>query len=223
MDTSDIVSVVLRGALGRSGRKRARRARNFLSGHSGFLTASTLMAAAGIVWGVYDSLKSQTSAAGPPGPVSASAVPPSVPVPAVPPLPSAVVPPADGSLPADVLRLIRLAVSASRADGTLSAQERAVILARATDAGVAQVVEAELAQVRPLQEIVSGVSDSTQREELYVLAFTIIRADETVSGGERIYLAQLAHQLGLDPATAARLEQETAAKIDAAPDTPAEA
>jgi hypothetical protein len=37
-----------------------------------------------------------------------------------------------------------------------------------------------------------------------------------VTGGERIYLAQLAHQLGIDVPTAARLESATAASIDAA-------
>ncbi len=45
--------------------------------------------------------------------------------------------------------------------------------------------------------------------------FGIVRADETVSGGERIYLAQLAHQLGLEPATVERLESEAATRIDA--------
>jgi hypothetical protein len=41
-----------------------------------------------------------------------------------------------------------------------------------------------------------------------------MRADESVSGGERIFLAQLAHLLGLDPAATARLESEAAARID---------
>ena len=49
---------------------------------------------------------------------------------------------------------------------------------------------------------------------MYVLAFSIVRADETVSGAERIYLAQLAHALGLDAAAAAALEQQTATAID---------
>ena len=49
-----------------------------------------------------------------------------------------------------------------------------------------------------------------------MLAFAIVRADEGVSGAERIYLAQLAHALGLDAAAAAALERETAAAIDAA-------
>jgi uncharacterized membrane protein YebE (DUF533 family) len=48
------------------------------------------------------------------------------------------------------------------------------------------------------------------------MAFAVVRADETVSGAERIYLAQLAHALGLDPAAAARIEKEAAARIDAA-------
>ena len=48
------------------------------------------------------------------------------------------------------------------------------------------------------------------------MAFAVVRADETVTGAERIYLAQLAHALGLDPAAAARIEKEAAARIDAA-------
>ncbi len=214
IDPTDIVSIVLRGALGRSGRKRARRARNFLTGHSGFLTASTLMAAAGIAWGVYDSMKSSTVAASSAGSAPASAAPPPVP-----PGPSSVVvATADGPLPFEVLRLVRLAVSAARADGTLSSQERALILERAREAGVEHVVEGELAAPRPLQELAAGVSDVKQREELYVLAFAIVRADENVTGAERIYLAQLAHQLGLDPAAVTRLEQQTATAIDATPE-----
>jgi uncharacterized membrane protein YebE (DUF533 family) len=136
-----------------------------------------------------------------------------------PPLPG-VAAAADAGLPAEVLRLVRLAVSAARADGALSPPERALILARAREAGIEHAVAAEVDSARPLGDIVAGVHDSRQREELYVLAFTIVRADETVTGGERVYLAQLAHHLGLDAATAARLEQQTAAAIDATPDEP---
>jgi len=52
-----------------------------------------------------------------------------------------------------------------------------------------------------------------------VLAFTIVRADETASGAERIYLAQLAHQLGLDAASVTSLESETSANIDSQGDS----
>ncbi len=113
--------------------------------------------------------------------------------PVVPPLPAAF----DATVD-PVARIIRLAISAAKADGSLSDRERALILARARDAGLESVVEAELTQTRPLADIVRGVTDPAMQKELYVLAFTIVRADETVSGAERIYLAQLAHQLGLD-------------------------
>ncbi|MDP3720556.1 MAG: DUF533 domain-containing protein [Acidobacteriota bacterium] len=201
--------MVLRGAMGRSGRKRARRATKYITGNGGFLTASTVLAAAGVVWGIYDSVKGQ----------NVPQVPgvPSVPMGAgamgatVPPIP---VLPAD--LPSPVLQLIRLAVSASRADGELTAVEREAILARARAAGLEAIIEPELAQTsRPLSEIVQGVTDPAARKEFYTLAFTIVRADEVVTGAERIYLAQLAHRLGLDPAAVAAIEAETTAKIDA--------
>jgi uncharacterized membrane protein YebE (DUF533 family) len=110
-------------------------------------------------------------------------------------------------------------VSAARADGTLLPAERALILSHAREAGLDSVVEVELSSPRPLAEIVAGVTESESRRDLYILAYTIVRADEHVSGAERVYLAQLAHQLGLDPATVAELEAETASKIDASPET----
>jgi uncharacterized membrane protein YebE (DUF533 family) len=121
-------------------------------------------------------------------------------------------------LPSDLVRVVRLAVSAARADGTLSPQEREMILQHAREAGIEATVEEELNAPRPLAEIVGGISDAQRRQDLYVLAFTIVRADENVSGAERIYLAQLAHQLSLDAATVARLERDTAGRIDSTPE-----
>jgi uncharacterized membrane protein YebE (DUF533 family) len=56
------------------------------------------------------------------------------------------------------------------------------------------------------------------------LMISAARADEAVTGGERIYLAQLANRLGLDAGAVARLEASAAARIDAAgaPGGPAE-
>ncbi|MSO52059.1 MAG: DUF533 domain-containing protein [Acidobacteria bacterium] len=199
---ADILSVVLRGAMGRSGRKRARRATKFLTGDGGFLTASSVLAAAGVAWGIYDSVKRQDLPQVPRGAMVA-------PIPVLP-----------ADLPNPVLQMIRLAVSASRADGELSALEREQILSRARAAGLEAIIEPELTQTsRPLAEIVQGITDPAAGKEFYTLAFTIVRADEVVTGGERIYLAQLAHRLGLDPATVAATEAETTAKIDASPDT----
>jgi uncharacterized membrane protein YebE (DUF533 family) len=171
-----------------------------------------MIAAAGVAWGIYDTLKNQNTPA-----VPGATVPP-VPLGSVPPVPAAAPVPA---MPAafeaaidPLARIIRLAVSAAKADGQLTDQERAMIMARAREAGLESVVEAELNQTRPLADIVRGVIDPAIKKDLYVLAFAIIRADENVSGAERIYLAQLAHQLGLDPAAVQAIETETATKID---------
>ena len=215
---ADILSVVLRGAMGRSGRKRARRATKYITGNGGFLTASTVLAAAGVAWGIYDSMKGANVPSVPGVPMGVGANVPGATVPGgatVPPIP---VLPAD--LPDPVLQMIRLAVSASRADGELTAVERDAILARAKAAGLDAIIEPELTQTsRPLSEIVQGVTDPAARKEFYTLAFTIVRADEVVTGAERIYLAQLAHRLGLDPAAVAAIEAETTAQIDAQSDT----
>jgi uncharacterized membrane protein YebE (DUF533 family) len=240
MDTGQILSIFLRGALGIRGRKRARRAARFVTGHRGFLSASTLLGAAGVAWGIYDSMKEgatgATGATGASGAMGATGATGASGLPAIaqpgsasatagatggltmpPPLPGTATS-SDAVLPMDVVRLVRLAVSAARADGTLTPQERELVVEHARQAGIESLVEQELARARPLAEIVGGVSDSQAKHDLYVLAFTIIRADESVTGAERVYLAQLAHQLGLDADTAGRLERETAAGIDSIPD-----
>lgn len=206
---ADILGLVLGGTLGRSGRKRARRATRFLTGHKGFLSASTIIGAAGVAWGIYDTLKNQGAGGAVPG------------VPAVPAVPGEPLPPIPAAVQSaidPVARVIQLAVSAAKADGTLSDQERALILDRAKQAGLESIVEAELNQTRPLADIVRDVTDPQIKQELYVLAFTIVRADETVSGAERIYLAQLASYLGLDAAAVQKIEEDTASKIDAQPE-----
>ena len=126
--------------------------------------------------------------------------------------------PSSASVSEPALRIVRLAISAAYADGAVSDQERAAILEHARSAGVDSIVEQELAQPRPLAEIVAGITDDTQRATLYVLAFGIVRGDEQPSGAERIYLATLAHLLGLDPKTVQQLEQNAARRIDAEPE-----
>jgi uncharacterized membrane protein YebE (DUF533 family) len=194
----------VRGALGKAGRKRSRRATRFLGGQGGFLTASSVMAAVGVAWGIYDSLRQQqTGPAVAQMPAGASGGVP--PPPTAPPL----------ALPDSVARVVRLAASAANADGTLSAAERVAIDTRAREAGVALPTDEQLLAPGPLADIVAGVSSDQERRDLYVLAFAIVRADEAVTGAERIYLAQLAHALGLDAATASAIERDTAAAIDA--------
>jgi uncharacterized membrane protein YebE (DUF533 family) len=222
MDESVLFNGVMQAVLG--GRKRrGRRAMGYLGSAGGALLSNptALLAAAGLAWGVYETLQGggqgqsatgsaglNTSGAGlgtsGSAPAQAAAMPP--------------LPVLDASVAApmsDATRMIRLALSAAQADGSLSPQERDTVLARAREGGMADLVERELQEQRPLAEIVGGVSDPAQRATLYNLAFAVVRADEQVGGAERIYLAQLANLLGLDPATVQQLESAASAKIDA--------
>ena len=70
--------------------------------------------------------------------------------------------------------------------------------------------------MRPLAQIVGGVVDLQERKELYALAYAIVRADEGVSGAERVYLAQLAHVLDLGDDVIRRIEDETDRGIEEA-------
>jgi uncharacterized membrane protein YebE (DUF533 family) len=209
----DLIEGVLRGVLG-ARRKRSSNALRFLTGRGrggGLLSnPSALLTAAGVAWGIFETLQ-QRAAPATSGPSGGMPVPPggspagSMP----PPLPTA------AGISDDALRLIRLAISAANADGAITEREHAAIAQQAKAAGLADVIERELARPRLLADIVSGVTDPAQAATLYVLAFTIVRADEQTSGPERIYLAQLANLLGLDSSLVQTLEKDTGERIDA--------
>jgi len=196
-------------------------------GSGGFFSRpSTLLGALGLAWGIFDTLQHQeapgsgtaATAGGagwtPPNAAAANTAPGSgtpteVPVP---PIPNVAAPATPSP---DAMRMVRLAISAAHADGPMNDQERAAILQQARQAGVDAVFEPEMTQPHPLAEIVAGVADPHERATLYVLAYTVLRADEHVTGAERIYLAQLANLLGLDAPTVAKLETDTGERIDA--------
>lgn len=211
LDAEDILNGLVRGALG-GRRKSSRRASRALRG-GGLVNAQTLLAAAGVAWGLYETWQGQQAQGTPAGASPAGGPnPPPPPLPGAPPPAPAV----EGGLPAPVLQLMRLMISAARADGELGPAERDRILAEAREVGAEALVLREIESPRPLGELVAGVTDPQLKEQIYTLAFTIVRADESVTGGERIYLAQLAHRLSLDAPSVARLEGEAAARIDAA-------
>jgi hypothetical protein len=243
MTPDRILGALIQGVLG-GGRKRSRGALGFLTGRRGSLiNASTVMTAAGLAWGAYEAATRKGAAASPPatpspeptpspvaspGPAAtpgpAASGPPPLPVmsgtlpppPPLPPLPAAArLAALESSLPPDVLRAIRIAISAARADGELGAGERDLIVAKAREVGAEKLIDKELASKLPLAEIVKGVTELALREELYRIAFAIVRADEGVSGAERIYLGKLAQHLDLGPAATNRLEAEVARAIGA--------
>lgn len=226
MDASFLLTSVLNGVMNSRG-KSSRRARHHLTGRAGsFLSnPATLMTAAGLAWGVFETLRS-TPSANAPANSGAAGVNPLAGMPPVPdvsragapgPLSGAPMPvaPAGAGVDASILRMIRLAISAANADGALNERERAAILQQSAAAGAADLVEAELRQPQPLTSVVAGIESPDEAATLYVLAFTILRADEQLTGAERIYLAQLAHLLQLDADTVGRLERDTGERIDA--------
>jgi tellurite resistance protein len=231
LDIEGLLGSVLRGALG-GGRKRKRGALSYLAGgQSSFLNASTLLTVAGVAWGLWESAQASsatpvtTPAPGAP-PAQGLAMPPPIPGSATagsglplttpPPLPGTA--PASGTpaVPPDVLRVLRLTLAAARADGTLEPRERDAILTRARELGAEPLIAAELDAPRPIAEVVAGVSDPQTRQDLYTLAFAVVRADESLTESERTWLAGLAGQLGLDATTVEKLEQHAASRITAA-------
>jgi uncharacterized membrane protein YebE (DUF533 family) len=236
VDIERLLGSVIEGALtGR--RKRGAGTLRFLRGgsHAGssFLNASTLLTLAGLAWGVFETVANQhqagsgaTGSAFPPGPQKSPAPSP-VPRPTdaserdvvPPPLPAAtastMVSPA---VPSGVARIIRVTVAAARADGTLTELERSSIVGHARQAGAESVVEEELAAPTPLRALVAGLQPGLPREDLYTLAFSIVRADESVSDAERAWLAELAEALELSSERVEALEGRAASRIaEAAP------
>jgi hypothetical protein len=236
MDIERLIGTMIEGSL-TSRRKRSYGAGRFLRHGSGsFINASTLLTVGGLIWGAIETMQQQSaSGAGgsPPAPAPPRpASPPPRPVaggpartapPPLPPAQGAASPPpsaaesvADSAIPDGATRLIRLMVSASRADGQASEAEKQAILDHARQAGVEALVEDEWLRPTPLSAVVGVVNDPQQQADLYVLAYAIVRADEGICGAERIYLAQLASLLKLDKATVDRLEEETDNRIAAA-------
>jgi uncharacterized membrane protein YebE (DUF533 family) len=213
-----LVNAVLRGVLG-GRRKQSRKALGYLTGSKsgGLVTPGNILTVAGLAWGIYETLQQQ-GGPGPTGvPASGGAGPaPSGMPPFVPPVPAqgtGARSVGDGA--DDALRMVRLAISAAHADGAMSESERAAVVQQAASVGAADLIAREIEQRRPLGEIIGGVDDPARRATLYVLAYTVLRADEEVSGPERIYLAQLAHLLDLTPSTVQALEREADSRIEA--------
>jgi uncharacterized membrane protein YebE (DUF533 family) len=221
LDVEGLVGSVLRGVLG-GRRKRSRGALRYLThGRSSLLNASTLLTVAGVAWGLWETASRSSAAPATTPAATTPVVPPPLPTSAVatpPPLPQSVAAApvvAAVAVPPEVIRVLRLTLSAARADGTLAPNEREAILAQARAVGAEALVASELDAPRPLSEIVAGATDAKARQDLYTLAFTIVRADEQVSDSERTYLRELAQHLQLEPDIVSELEREASRRIGA--------
>ncbi len=223
LDLSSLLTSVAAGAMGLR-RKPSRRALGFLGGSRGsFLNTSSLIGIAGLAVGAYQIFKDKSA--------SSTSIPRTVqPGTTVvessgrvfdgfepsragaPALPNVAAPSSEVSdLP---MRAVRLMIAAARCDGQLGEEELGKLMSHAKDGGLETQMRAEWQSPRPLAEICRGISDPAQKRDLYVLAYTVLRADDQVSGAERVFLAQLAAQLALTPELASTIERETAQKID---------
>src|SRR3989442_4199935 len=148
VDAEKLIGSLIRGAF-TSRRKRGSGALRFLTGgrHS-FINASTLLGAVGVAWGIYDDITEKQ--ASPPAP-SGEAFPPLPQTPPPPiPAPNSAAPNAQAAaVPAELLRLVRLTISAANADGSLSKEEMDQILRHAREAGAESIVREELHNPRP--------------------------------------------------------------------------
>lgn len=228
MSAIGFLGPLLSSALGARSKPHAR-AFGFLAGsRSSFLNSSNLLALGGLGWAAYEIWRtreraSQASAGAPvvvPGTVVQGDLPPPLPPSVTKGAPKSATGGTLAGPPAiqhDVQRIVELTLAAARCDGELGEEEFGALLRTAREIGAERMVKDALERPRTVAEIVSGVSDRKQREALYVYAYSIVRADEDVRTGERAWLADLSKQLGLEAATATRLEKETAYRIASMP------
>jgi uncharacterized membrane protein YebE (DUF533 family) len=237
LDIEGLVGGVLQGVLGSRGKRSHGTLRYLTGGASPFLNASTLLAVAGVAWGLWETAQAQSAVTAapsrpsvpPPGmpatggltvppPIPADTAPAAAALATPPPIPgvATVTPVTPNAVHPDVLRVLRLTLAAARADGTLEARERDAILVRAKEVGAEPLIAAEVDHPQDLGAIVGDVEDARMRQDLYTLAYAIVRADEHVTAEERSWLTELAGHLRVDAPTVAGLEQQAASRIAAA-------
>lgn len=202
---------------------------------SSLLTGGTLLTAAGLVWGALESMqKSTVASSGAGGGATPGSVPRSVmspPAPVPPPIPgppataasSSVLPPplpGSGPVPAEapvqdaatLLPLVQIAIAAARADGELSADERAAIHDHAASVGLDAAVDQTMAERPSLDAVTSAFTTDQQRQAAYALAYAVIHGDGDISPGERMHLTQLARLLRLSHDDIATIERDALGK-----------
>lgn len=105
------------------------------------------------------------------------------------------------------LLLVRAMVAAADADGTISADERARIMAHADEAGAdaedRRALERELANPRPLDELLGQVRDRETAEEFYLASRMAV---DGTTEANRAYLGRLRERLGLGEQEAAEID-----------------
>ncbi|SFG25932.1 Uncharacterized membrane protein YebE, DUF533 family [Palleronia marisminoris] len=105
------------------------------------------------------------------------------------------------------LLLIRAMITAAYSDGSLSMDERQRIMGEIDQAGDAEdraVMEREIANPKPLDELLTQVNDEETAEEFYMASRAAVDGD---SEADRTYLADLQRRLNLSDAQVAEVEE----------------
>lgn len=108
----------------------------------------------------------------------------------------------------DALRVVQAMIAASKADGTVDAQERERIFVKVNEAGLSAAdraqVEQLLTQPPDMDAIVRGVSSKELATEIYAASLLAV---SPASRAERAWLDMLAARLGLESELAMQVEQ----------------
>ena len=191
MNPEQLIASVLMGGLGRRMPSRTK--------------AAMGMGLLGVAIAAIEHFSKQPGAGAPPA--GGRPLPPPPP-PSMPPPPPGVPDPEAGTRAAEAVLLVEAMAAAAHADGALDDDERARIVTRAQQAGLAAdelaAVERALAAPPDAAALAARVATPAQAEQVYAASLMAVRVD---SDAERAYLADLASCLRLAPETIARLHR----------------
>ncbi len=216
MDLGSLLGTVMKESLGLRPKRHDAATRWILKGvrKRPGLALGAAVGAAGLAYGIWE--RSQRPTGAPQGPPPMPQMPPPADrTAAVPPPLPPTADPRRGEPDGAALRQARVVLAAAQADGAVTAGEMQRVMEAARQAGAGSSVLEDLAAPRDVEALVAGVADPTEREDLYALAFAVVRCDEAVGDAERRWLDRLAAALGLSPRQVAAIETEVATAIDA--------
>lgn len=111
----------------------------------------------------------------------------------------------------EALLLIRAMIAAAHADGVLSEDERAGIMGQIDEAGADEadrrVMEREIADPKPVDELLAQVRDEETAQRFYLASCAAVDPE---TERNRAYLSDLRRRLGLSEEEAAEVEELTA-------------
>lgn len=111
----------------------------------------------------------------------------------------------------EALLLIRAMIAAAHADGVLSEEERVGIMGQIDEAGADEadrrVMEREIADPKPVDELLAQVRDEETAQRFYLASCAAVDPD---TERNRAYLSDLRRRLGLSEEEAAEVEELTA-------------